>query len=211
MALPQGPCIRRADCCREVSTVGALVLAYLVGSISIARLATRASDIDITTVGSGNPGATNVARTLGKKAGAAVLVGDLLKGVIGSVIGLWLIPDGGIEAGFLGGAAAVVGHCLPLWFRFRGGKGVATAAGTLVVNVWVLSLVLTLVWAVLIKTVKISSVASMVVVVLAVPGVWIATQSTQATLVMAGIATLIIARHRDNIARLMAGREDTVV
>lgn len=194
-----------------MSTFGALVLAYLVGSISIARLATRATDIDITTVGSGNPGATNVARALGKKAGAAVLVGDLLKGVIGSLIGVWLIPDGGIEAGFLGGSAAVVGHCLPLWFRFRGGKGVATAAGMLVANVWVVSLVLTFVWALLIKTIKISSVASLVVVVLAVPGVWIETGSVLATLVMAGVATLIIGRHRDNIARLMAGREDTVV
>ncbi len=194
-----------------MSTVFGLILAYLVGSISLARLATRSAEVDITAVGSGNPGATNVARALGKKAGAAVLVGDLLKGVIGSLLGMWLISDGGIEAGFLGGAAAVVGHCLPVWYRFRGGKGVATAGGMLLVNAWVLSLVLTVIWAAMIRTVKISSVASLTVVTLAVPGVWVTTGSTGATVVMAGVAVLVVARHRENIARLLAGSEGKVV
>ncbi len=192
-----------------MNTLVAIAVAYLIGSLSMARLAARTSGIDITSVGSGNPGATNVARSLGKTTGAVVLVGDLLKGVAGSLLGLWLIGD--VVGGFVGGAAAVVGHCLPVWYGFRGGKGVATAAGMVMVNVWVVGLVLTAVWAMLIRVVKISSVASLAVVALAVPGVWWVTRSGDATLIMAGVAALIAWRHRANIQRLLAGSEGTVV
>lgn len=192
-----------------MNTLVAIAVAYLIGSLSMARLAARTSGIDITSVGSGNPGATNVARSLGKTTGAVVLVGDLLKGVAGSLLGLWLIGD--VVGGFVGGAAAVVGHCLPVWYGFRGGKGVATAAGMVMVNVWVVGLVLTAVWAMLIRLVKISSVASLAVVALAVPGVWWVTRSGDATLIMAGVAALIAWRHRANIQRLLAGSEGTVV
>lgn len=192
-----------------MNTLVAIAVAYLIGSLSMARLAARTSGIDITSVGSGNPGATNVARSLGKTTGAVVLIGDLLKGVAGSLLGLWLIGD--VVGGFVGGAAAVVGHCLPVWYGFRGGKGVATAAGMVMVNVWVVGLVLTAVWAMLIRVVKISSVASLAVVALAVPGVWWVTRSGDATLIMAGVAALIAWRHRANIQRLLAGSEGTVV
>lgn len=192
-----------------MNTLVAIAVAYLIGSLSMARLAARTSGIDITSVGSGNPGATNVARSLGKTTGAVVLIGDLLKGVAGSLLGLWLIGD--VVGGFVGGAAAVVGHCLPVWYGFRGGKGVATAAGMVMVNVWVVGLVLTAVWAMLIRLVKISSVASLAVVALAVPGVWWGTRSGDATLIMAGVAALIAWRHRANIQRLLAGSEGTVV
>lgn len=192
-----------------MNTLVAIAVAYLIGSLSMARLAARTSGIDITSVGSGNPGATNVARSLGKTTGAVVLIGDLLKGVAGSLLGLWLIGD--VVGGFVGGAAAVVGHCLPVWYGFRGGKGVATAAGMVMVNVWVVGLVLTAVWAMLIRLVKISSVASLAVVALAVPGVWWVTRSGDATLIMAGVAALIAWRHRANIQRLLAGSEGTVV
>lgn len=186
----------------------AVVAAYLIGSVSLARLAARGQGIDITAGGSGNPGATNAARLMGRKAGALVLVGDLLKGVAGAALGSWLI--GGDLGGWVAGAAAVVGHCYPVFYRFKGGKGVATAAGMILFQTWILSLVLTIVWAVLIRVIKISSVASLVVVVLAIPGVWFVTESAVATTVMAGVTLLIIARHRDNISRLRFGSEDTV-
>ena len=209
-----------------MSDLLALVAAYLIGSLSLARLAAAAQGIDITAGGSGNPGATNAARLLGRKTGAMVLVGDLLKGVVGAALGAWLIQGNGLIqdngliqgnglfdgdlGGWLGGAAAVLGHCYPIWHRFNGGKGVATAAGMILFQSWILSLILTVVWAIVIRVSKVSSIASLTVVVLAIPGVWIASQSAVAAGIMAGVSALVIARHRDNISRLRAGSEGTI-
>ena len=191
-----------------LTAVLAVLAAYLIGSLSLARTAARAQGVEITEEGSGNPGATNVARTLGRQTGALVLVGDLLKGLAGGVLGAGLIE--GELGGWIGGAAAVLGHCYPVFYRFRGGKGVATAGGMILSQSWLLTLALTVVWALMIRVFKISSVASLVIVGLAVPGVWLATRSVGATAIMAGVALLILLRHRENLARLRDGNEGSI-
>ncbi len=193
----------------EVSwtVVVVVVAAYLVGSIDFAVLVVRAKGLDIYDLGSGNPGTANVARNLGWKAAAPVLVGDVLKGAVASAVGLWV----GTPALALGaGLAAVLGHCFPIWHRFKGGKGVATAGGAVIVVSPILGLALLVIWAALARLVRISSVASMTVAILCVPGLAIAGQRGWA-LTWAGVmALLVLARHRSNIARLISGKENSL-
>jgi glycerol-3-phosphate acyltransferase PlsY len=109
--------------------VGAAVLGYAIGTIPFADIATRLAtggDVDLRTVGSGNPGATNATTVLGKKWGAAVLAADVAKGALASIAGRRI---GGATGAHAGGTAAVVGHCFPVWNGFRGGKGVACCIG----------------------------------------------------------------------------------
>ena len=108
---------------------GAFALGYLVGTLPSANLATRASlgrDADIRKLGSGNPGAANARQVLGNKWAAGVLVADVGKGVLASMVGRRMAGPSGAQAG---GTGAVIGHCYPAWTRFRGGKGVATSGG----------------------------------------------------------------------------------
>ncbi len=105
----------------------AFVLGYLIGSVDFAVLVARARGGDIYEMGSGNPGAANVLRNLGWRAALPVMLGDMAKGAGAAALGLWL--GGSDAAGWAAGFAAVVGHCFPVWHRFRGGKGVATAFG----------------------------------------------------------------------------------
>jgi glycerol-3-phosphate acyltransferase PlsY len=115
-------------------SAGGVVAAGLVGYLSgsfptadlVARIATRGT-VNLRAVGSGNPGATNAAAVLGRRWGAVVLLGDLVKGVIAVAVGTWCASDTGA---YVAGAAAVAGHIVPPWSRFQGGKGVATSAGT---------------------------------------------------------------------------------
>lgn len=112
------------------------VAGYLIGSILTADLASRVANlgnddaVDLRATGSGNPGAGNAFANLGKGWGAAVLVGDLLKGGAGAQAGRMIAGDGGA---YFAGTASVIGHCFPAWTEFRGGKGVATSAGTTLV------------------------------------------------------------------------------
>lgn len=184
-----------------------VVAAYLVGSIDFAVLVARAKGLDIYDLGSGNPGTANVARNLGWKAAAPVLVGDVLKGVVASAVGLWVgTPALAVGAGL----AAVLGHCFPIWYRFKGGKGVATAGGAIIVVSPILGVALVVIWATVALLVRISSVASLTVVVLSVPGLAIAGHRGWA-LIWAGVmAVLVLARHRSNISRLMRGKENSL-
>jgi len=180
------------------------VLAYLLGSLSFAILLSRlAGGPDPRASGSGNPGATNMLRVAGKKLAILTLLGDLLKG---------LLPV--LAAHFLGlsvqqqawvGLAAVIGHLYPLYFRFRGGKGVATAAGMLLglyppaallaVSAWLLTFVLT----------RTSSLAALIATPLSLP--LLAWQQPGALLPMSVLSGLIVWRHRANLRDLLAGRE----
>jgi acyl phosphate:glycerol-3-phosphate acyltransferase len=186
-------------------TVAAVIAAsYLLGSVDFGVHVARARGVDIYTVGSGNPGTANVGRALGWKAAAAVLVGDLLKGVAAAVIGLVAVDA---TVGFAAGFAAVVGHCFPIWHRFRGGKGVATAAGPLFVLAPVVAAILAVVWATVAKLGKISSVASLTVAVLATPALAVAGHRGW-SLVWVGLTmALVVFQHRSNIARLVRGEE----
>ena len=181
---------------------------YLLGSVDFAILAARRAGVDIHAHGSGNPGASNVSRVIGRRAGALVLVADLFKGLIAAGLGELL---GGSElVAFAAGGAAVVGHCFPIWHRFRGGKGVATTIGVLLWTIPWLGLGLAALLAGILAATKTSSYGSLTLVVLAVPGVALWAEDSGSAVIMAAVALLVIARHRGNIQRILAGGERTI-
>lgn len=187
--------------------VVALIAAYLLGSLPTAVLvARRHGGTDIRRHGSGNPGATNILRVLGWRAALVVLLIDLGKGAAAVA---WLPglagPSGWLP--FAIGAAAVVGHLWPVWTGFRGGKGVATAAGAVLVLAPLAWLVLVGLFATVLVWSRRVSAASLACAV-ALPLAFYATGGT-ASGVGFGLAVglLVVAAHRDNITRLLAGRE----
>ncbi|HEY5664760.1 MAG TPA: glycerol-3-phosphate 1-O-acyltransferase PlsY [Ilumatobacter sp.] len=181
-----------------------LPVAYVVGTFPSAALVARANGIDIRTVGSGNPGASNVARVLGWRRGVWVFVLDAAKGALAA--GGGLVVDGR-PAGYWLGAAAVVGHVFPVWQRLRGGKGVATGGGVFgalspIVFVSILAL-----WFVLSKLTKKASVASIITVALLPVGVGLMRQEAWEVLATTGICALVMVRHLGNIKRLVTRKE----
>lgn len=191
----------------------ALVGAYLIGSLDFAVVVARAHGVDIHTVGSGNPGASNVLRTLGKGPAAMVFLGDALKGVIAAAIG-WLAGGAGDPANqpiaFAAGFIAVLGHCFPAFHRFKGGKGVATGAGVLLFTVPLVGFILAAVWGIVAKVFKVASIASLTVVVLAVPlAFWVGTRGA-ALAWLGAMLVLIVVRHAPNIKRMISGSEQRV-
>lgn len=181
-----------------------VVPAYLLGTFPSAALVARAGGHDILTEGSGNPGASNVARLMGWKAGAVVMLADFLKGTLAAGVGLAV---GGRGGAYALGIAAVLGHMLPVTRRFKGGKGVATASGALVVLFpWIVA-GLAVVWFVLARLLKRASIASLVCSlafpILAIAGGydWIEVA------VLAGLALVIVGRHTANLRRLVRGEE----
>ncbi len=181
-----------------------VVPAYLIGTFPSAALVARAGGHDVLTEGSGNPGASNVTRLMGWKAGAVVMVADFLKGTLAAGVGLAV---GGRVGAYALGIAAVLGHMFPVTRRFRGGKGVATASGALVVLFpWIVA-ILAVVWFVLARVLKRASVASIVctlaflVLAIAADYDWIEVA------VLAGLAVVIVGRHAANLRRLVRGEE----
>jgi len=195
----------------------ALVGAYVVGSIDFAVIIARMHGVDIHEIGSGNPGTSNVLRTLGRLPAAMVLIGDTMKGVIGASMGaiagglVSATPSNGISQwAFAAGFAAVVGHCYPIFHKFKGGKGVATGFGVVIFTVWQVALVALLVWVVLARFTKVASISSLIVVVLAIPlAIW---QGVTGLSLMWMVLTvvLIVWRHRANIGRMLEGIEERV-
>jgi glycerol-3-phosphate acyltransferase PlsY len=181
-----------------------LPLAYLLGTFPAASLVARATGHDVLREGSGNPGASNVYRLAGWKAGLLVFLADLGKGAIASGVGLVL---DGHRGAYLLGLAAVVGHMLPVTRRFKGGRGVATAGGVLVVLFPLIALVLAVVWFLIARVLRKASVASLVVV-LAFPILVAATGGTLLDIsVTTALAVLVLARHVPNLRRLVRGQE----
>lgn len=188
--------------------VAAAVVGYLLGSIPFGLLLTRFTGAgDLRRIGSGSIGATNVLRTGRKDLAAATLVLDLGKGVVAVLIARWLAGD---IAALLGGLAAVVGHMFPVWLRFRGGKGVATAFGALLAIMPLVAVIGFAIWLAVALTVRISS-ASALVATVAVPVLaWLLGERHAAIATVVVIAVLIVIRHRANIARLIAGTEPRI-
>lgn len=179
-------------------------VAYLLGTFPSADLVARSGRRDIRREGSGNPGATNVARLMGWRAGLVVAAADLAKGALAAGVGM---AAGGRPGALLLGAAAVLGHVAPVTRRLRGGRGVATAGGALLVCYPLIVVVAAGVWALLARLLRMASVASLAVAA-AFP-VAVAVQGGPAWEVAAtgGLAVLIVVRHLPNLARLLAGRE----
>lgn len=200
-----------------VPVVLALLAAYVVGSVDFAVLVGRMRGVDIHEVGSGNPGTSNVLRTLGRGPAAMVLVGDTLKGVIGALIGaivgglVDVVSVGEISHwAFAAGLAAVIGHCYPLFHRLKGGKGVATEFGVLLFTVPLVAVIALVVWALLARLTRVASISSMTVVAIAIPLVlWQGVSGL--SLVWLGLTVaLVVWRHKGNIQRMVTGREEKV-
>lgn len=192
----------------SVGVILLAVAAYLLGSVNTAVLVARARGVDIYAAGSGNPGASNAYRTMGKGAAAVVYLGDLLKGFVPALVGLlaW-----GEVAAFAAGFFAVFGHCYPLYHRFRGGKGVATAGGALLATVPLVVAGLLAVYLLIVRTTKISSLGSLVVAVLAIPAAALTGVRGWALGWFGLTIAFIFYRHRGNIVRLLGGRENKMV
>ena len=181
-----------------------LPLAYLLGTFPAAALVARATGHDVLNEGSGNPGASNVYRLAGWKAGLAVLLADIGKGSVASGVGL--VIDGHRGA-YLLGLAAVLGHVWPVTRRFRGGRGVATAGGALIVLFPLQGLALGIVWFLVARVLRKASIAS-IVVVAAFPILVGLTGGTWFDVAVTGVlAVVVLARHLPNLRRLIRGEE----
>jgi acyl phosphate:glycerol-3-phosphate acyltransferase len=182
---------------------GMLILGYLLGSIPFGLLLTRLAGLgDIRAIGSGNIGATNVLRTGRKGLDAATLILDALKGTAAVLIGLrW-----GLYGGLAAGLGAFVGHCFPVWLRFKGGKGVATFLGILLGLHWPSMLIAIAVWIGTATVTRYSSLSALIATAAAPVALLLFGQPETAILV-AILAAIVWIRHRANLKRLLAGEE----
>tara|TARA_Y100000992_G_scaffold132413_1_gene87411 strand:+ start:749 stop:1357 length:609 start_codon:yes stop_codon:yes gene_type:complete len=195
-----------------------IILSYLLGSINFAYITARIKGIDISSQGSGNPGTSNVLRTLGKGSAAFVLFGDLLKGVIPILL---YYQD---QYFLIYGLAAVLGHIYPLFYRFKGGKGVATYLGVYIATVFInpynselinleifqiLNIpALAFFYFVIFKTTRVSAIASLATVLITVSILIYANNEVSNVLVLIVIFILILLKHSENIKRLREGKEN---
>ena len=195
----------------------AYLLAYLIGSVSFAVLVSRTMGLsDPRSYGSGNPGATNVLRSGNKVAALATLVGDAAKGwvavALAQRVGLEWGPGWGLDATSVAlvGLFAFLGHLFPVFLKFRGGKGVATAAGVLLgLNLW-LGLGTLATWLLIAVFFRLSSLAAIISAVFAPLWAWLLFGRQPVVLIVAVIGALLIARHRTNLAKLLAGTEGRI-
>jgi glycerol-3-phosphate acyltransferase PlsY len=190
-----------------------IVVAYLLGSLSFAVIVSRAMGLpDPRSFGSGNPGATNVLRTGRKTAAVLTLLGDALKGWVAVVMTRALAPQFGLgeDVVLLAALAVFVGHLFPIFFRFQGGKGVATALGVLVgLNPW-LGLACLASWLVTALLFRISSLSALTAAVLAPVYAALLTGWGKTTLAVLVIALLLVYRHKDNLVKLVTGQETRI-
>jgi acyl phosphate:glycerol-3-phosphate acyltransferase len=190
-----------------------VLVAYLIGSISFAVVVSRIFRLpDPHTYGSGNPGATNVLRT-GKKAAAVLtLVGDAAKGAVALWLAQQFAPRFGVGETVLAAVAlaAFLGHLFPLYFHFRGGKGVATAAGIMLAIDWRIALTLLVIWVLVAAISRYSSLAAIVAAILSPLAAFHFLGWVPLTWAVLMIAVLLLWRHRGNIERLLAGNESRI-
>jgi glycerol-3-phosphate acyltransferase PlsY len=197
-----------------MATVVFAIAAYLIGSLSFAVIVSRAFALpDPHSYGSGNPGATNVLRTGKKLAAALTLLGDCGKGVIAVLLARHFAADYGVDLGGIALAALAVflGHLYPVFFRFKGGKGVATALGILcAINAW-LGLATLASWLVIVLIFRMVSLASIVAALFApFYTAWLFGTASALLPGVLAISALLIYRHKENIGRLLAGTESRI-
>jgi len=195
-----------------------IILSYFLGSVNFAYITARIKGIDISSSGSGNPGTSNVLRTLGKGSAAIVLIGDLLKGAIPVI---FFSED---QYFLLYGVAAVLGHIYPVFYKFKGGKGVATYLGVYIAivlqnpyNSEILNSVLfqllnipaiALFYFLLFKVTRVSAIASLSTVALTAGLLIFANNEFSNNLILAFVFILILLKHSKNIKRLLEGKEN---
>ena len=182
---------------------------YLFGSISTAIIVCKLMGLpDPRTGGSGNPGATNVARLGGKKAAALTLIGDMLKGLIPVLIAHALQAGPTILAGTA--LAAFLGHLYPVFFGFRGGKGVATALGVIYGLYWPVGLLTTAIWLGMALLFRYSSLAALTAILLTPPVFMWLWPEPPVIVAMAIMTVMLYWRHRSNISNLLSGKEGKI-
>ena len=184
-----------------------VILAYLIGSLSAAIITCKIMGLpDPRTTGSNNPGATNVLRIGGKKAAIFTLVGDLLKGLIPVVIVKFAFPTEPLLIA-LTALAAFLGHLFPVFFQFKGGKGVATALGCIIgLNLWV-ALCAFGVWLAIFIPTRISSLSALTAAIVAPVFLWLFDASISVVIAIIIMDILLIIRHKENIQRILKGEE----
>lgn len=187
-----------------------IAAAYLLGSIPFGVVLTRMFGAgDLRRIGSGNIGATNVLRTGRKELAVATLLLDGAKGAVAVLLARHVLPELGQDGAMIAGAAAMIGHCYPVWLRFRGGKGIATLLGVALALAWPIGLVFAAVWLGTVLLARISSLGGMAGAV-AAPVAALAFGYPTYAVGLAGLAVIVLWRHRENIARLRAGTEPRV-
>ena len=190
-----------------------VLAAYLIGSLSFAVIVSKFYGMaDPRTYGSGNPGATNVLRSGKKKAAALTLLGDAVKGLVAVWLALALQDTLDLSNGTIAAVAvaALVGHMWPVFFGFKGGKGVATALGVLLGLSWPVALVCAAVWLVMAFGFKVSSLAALVATVISPIAAWLFGLPGSWILAIVIIAALVLFRHRSNIKNLLEGKEGKI-
>ena len=186
-----------------------LIASYLIGSISSAVIICKVLGLpDPRTQGSKNPGATNVLRLGGKNLAAFVLFLDVFKGAVPVYIVSYF--GFGLTALTFTILFAVLGHIFPVFFRFRGGKGVATYLGGLIMTDFFVALIFGFVWLLVAKVFKVSSLAALVATALSPIYYYLVTSDGESTLIIGLISLLIFYMHRDNIKRLVNKKEDVI-
>ena len=202
----------------QVTAYLVVVLAgYLLGSIPTGYLVARAKGIDIRTVGSGNIGATNAFRVLGKTAGTAVLIADGLKGyaacawVCDGLLRLFNVPTAALETHrIVAGIAAVLGHNYTCWLHFKGGKGIATTAGVYFALAPLSVSIAIGAWIIFVVTTRFVSIGSIAAAVALPTAVWLTKDSVFLGVVTTALCLLAIFKHKSNIQRLLAGTESRI-
>lgn len=187
------------------------IIGYLFGGIQAAILYGKTKGIDITKHGSGNPGTTNAVRVLGKKAGIIVFLIDIFKAIFAIVIIRLIFPDEDILVGLYGGIGAILGHSYPLFFKFKGGKGIATTVGTLIAVDYRLALIAIILFLIIFSITKIVSISSLFLTA-SIPILLItfycgAPYGIEAMLLGFVITGITFYRHKANIQRLIEGTE----
>jgi acyl phosphate:glycerol-3-phosphate acyltransferase len=191
----------------NVDLIYATVLGYLCGSIPFGLLLTRAAGLgDVRKIGSGNIGATNVLRTGSRWIAALTLILDVLKGFVPVVAAarIW-----NADAAIVAGIGALVGHILPVWLRFKGGKGVATYIGVLASLYWPLALLFILIWLIVAAGSRISSLSALAATAV-VTATSFAVAPGQLPIALLIISIVIFITHRANLLRLLRNREPTI-
>jgi glycerol-3-phosphate acyltransferase PlsY len=190
----------------DITTLSFLALGYAIGSVPFAIIVSKAFGLaDPRTVGSGNPGATNVLRSGNKKAAILTLLGDALKGLLAMLIAEKLGAD--MLGVTLAGFGAFFGHVFSIFLRFKGGKGVATAAGVFFGFSWQLGLIVLAVWLATALISRYSSLGAIIASLSAPFAAWWLLPYPEQALAVTLIAVIVIRRHRENIQRLINGTE----
>jgi acyl phosphate:glycerol-3-phosphate acyltransferase len=183
------------------------VLGYLIGSVAFGLLLARAMNLgDLRTIGSGNIGATNVLRTGNKTAAALTLVLDGAKGAVAVLLARFFAGE---DAAQVAGLAAMIGHCYPIWLKFKGGKGVATFLGVILALAWPAGLACCLAWLIGALVTRISSMGA--IAAASTSTIFLVILGYGSAFILGIILTLLIFwRHRENIKRIRAGTEPKI-